>query len=135
LADRELANWPVQIPVAGVKHVKRRSRAAAQLRRAVEERHVGAAKPDIVENGEPRRKTQLLCDQAKAKTLGVLWTTHHNLVSADGDGAVVRLQQPHQDFDECTLARAILAADGVDLAGRQIERDAREGADAFETFT
>src|SRR5256885_2316619 len=55
-------------------------------------------------------------------------------LTADDHRAAVRRKEPGEDVDQRALPRAVLADEGMDLAGSDIEIDAVEGDGGAEVF-
>jgi hypothetical protein len=115
LTDCERAYRQIEVPGSGAQSFERLTRAAAQVATTMEHRDVGAAQPDIVENGEPRGEAELLGYETQAQSLRVLRTTNCMAYAIDRDRASVGRENAHQQFDESALAGPVLAADGADF--------------------
>jgi hypothetical protein len=75
---------------------------------------------------------QLLGDEGDPSRLAAGEATEMNRLAPQPDLAAVgpRRVDPAEDFDQRALAGAVLAAQGVDLAWREIERDSVQSANA-----
>ncbi len=91
-----------------------------------------AAEKDVLGDAQVRYEVELLVDGCDAVPLGVLRAVDAHGLAADEDAARVRTVGAGEHLDECRLARAVLAEQGVHLAGAQIEIDAVERDHAGE---
>src|SRR5580704_6956163 len=74
-------------------------------------------------HGQVGDERELLVDEQDALLLGVERTGEGERLTLEDDLAGVRLQAAGQYLHERRLARAILTAEGVDLARTQVEAD------------
>jgi hypothetical protein len=93
-----------------------------------------AAHEDVLGDGELAVEARLLVDGGDPQRLGVarVMDVHRLVVEADGPG--VRLIDPGDDLDEGGLAGAVLADQGVHLAGTHVEVHMVERLDARKGF-
>src|SRR5690348_4351401 len=69
-------------------------------------------------------------DRRDARRLGRRDTARRNWLTVDEDAPGIRRHRPGEDFDERGLARAVLAAEGVDFARLDGQMDLGQRADA-----
>ena len=74
----------------------------------------------------------MLVDGGDAMLLGDDRVAHDHFLALEDDLATVRLMHAGQGLDERGLARAVLADEGMDLSGAQIELHAVQRLDARE---
>ena len=98
--------------------------------------HALAAQEQVLRHRETRHQGELLGDDGDAVILGLAQAGEPDLVALEHDLAAVgaRRVDPGQDLDERALARAVLAAQGEDLAAFQVEGDPVQGPDAGEVL-
>ena len=104
---------------------------------AVEEDAVGhrlLAEEDVLGDGEHRHEHEVLVDHADAAGDRVGRPVDRDGRAVEQDLALVRDGQPVQDVHEGRLAGAVLAEQGVDLAGPQVEADVVVGEHAGIAF-
>ena len=85
---------------------------------------------EVGEDGALGEEAQLLVDDADAPAPGVGRGREADRLAGDADLAGVRLDGPGEDLHQRGLAGAVLADDGVDVAGLDGEIHADEGVDA-----
>ena len=93
-----------------------------------------AAEPDVLLDGEVGNQRQLLEDGRDAGALGGARIGGDERLAAQENPAFVGAERPGEDLDEGALAGAVLADEGVDLAGGGMELGARQGGDAAEAL-
>ena len=93
-----------------------------------------AAQEDVVGDRELRDEVQLLVDDPDAGVLGLARPGEPHRPAVQADLAVVVGDRAGQDLHQRALARAVLAADRVDLAGRRDQRDVAQRAHAAEVL-
>ena len=113
---------------------ERALRAVAKLRASMEQRHPGAAEPDIVEHREVGREAQLLHDQRQSQRLRLLRTPHRPRDALDLYHPGIRTVDAHQEFDQRALAGAVLSANGADLATTERQGHVAERSDRPEAL-
>ena len=82
-----------------------------------------AAEVDVLGDGELGDQVELLVDDGDAVALGVARAVQHErLAVEDSSPRVVRVRAA-EDLHQRALARPVLADDGVDLSGGDVEGD------------
>ena len=100
---------------------------------AVEEDRSGhrlLAEDDVLGDGQDRDEHEVLVDHADAAGDGVRGTGQVDLLAVEQDLALVGRGEAVEDVHEGGLAGAVLAEQGVDLAGPDLEVDVGVGNDA-----
>ncbi len=92
------------------------------------------AEEDVLGHGAVRQECQLLVDDADARRLGLRRVAERPGHAVDFDAPAVGSVLAAEQFHESRLAGAVLADDGVDLTGEQIERDVMENSVAEEAL-
>jgi hypothetical protein len=89
---------------------------------------------DILGHGQIGEEIDFLMHRDDAGRPGRARVGEAPRLPANEDGAFVGLEQAGEDVQESRFAGAVLADEGVDAAGVQVEIDAGEGDDAGEAF-
>jgi hypothetical protein len=90
------------------------------------------AEAEVLRDGEVGKQGRLLVDAGDAERVGGGGLKVGERAAGEREGAGVGLVGAGDDLDERALASAVLAEQGVNLAGLQIEIDAPEGPRAAE---
>ena len=88
------------------------------------------AHENVLGDGQLREQQQLLEDRGDAAALGVMRVREANDIAVQADGALVGLVEAGDDLDQRRLAGAVLAEQGMHLAGADIEADPVQRAHA-----
>src|SRR5206468_1700079 len=88
-----------------------------------------AAEEDVFGGAEVRDQVEFLVDDVDAEVHRPLGGIDHDGLAVENNLAAVRLLGAGQDLHERRLAGAVLADEGVDLAGTHLEADAVERDD------
>ena len=130
LADRQLPHPGRRVDRAG-RSARRASRTrgrpgAARRSRPCSPRTMFSATVKVLDQAE------VLVDHADAGVDGVAGGVEHHRPAVDLDPALVGPVEPGEDVGQRRLPGAVLAQQGVDLAGRDLEVDRLVGDDAAE---
>ncbi len=98
----------------------------------VDERRAEVAEQHVVEHGQGRYDAQLLVHERHARALGGPAAAQLHRLAADHDAPAVGRELPGQHLHHRALARAVVAAQAVDLAGAHGEGDVPHRGDAVE---
>ena len=117
----------VEVVTQGPEELARRARLPAPRDRAARALEVAPAEGQVVQRAEGRRQAEVLVYEAQAGLERGGGVAEAERVPVDGRlrtgvGVVI----PGEDLDEGRLARAVLADEGMDLVGFQLEVDAVE---------
>ena len=85
---------------------------------------------DVLGDGELGKQQQLLIDRRDAGAPGVVRPLQIDRLAVDDDRAAIGRKHAGDDLDQGRFAGAVLAKQRVDLALRDVERDAGKRADA-----
>jgi hypothetical protein len=139
LADRQLSELArhVELRPRLRQHRLRAAPHCVTVDDAASRRQIG--KREILRHAEVVAERQLLVHHADARGERVARAGEVHLASVDEETAAVRLMDPGDDLAEGALSRAVLAAQRVAGARRDLERDVGERlragkalADSFE---
>ena len=93
-----------------------------------------AAHVDVLGDGEVRSQHELLVDHAEAQVAAGSRVRDVHLLALERDGAGILAVDAGQDLHERGLAGAVLADEGMHLAGAQLELGVHQGLDAGEVL-
>src|SRR5262249_6229855 len=120
--------------VRGAEPLQRVSCLAGEILAAVEERHLHGAEPDVVLDRQVGAEAELLRHQRDAALLRLARRRDRAWFAVARERAGVGAVDAGEDLHQRALAGAVLAAEGADLAGGDIERDVVERGEGPEAL-
>ncbi len=134
VGDRQAGDGRVDVEVGAVEPVEDLAGTAAHLRpvQRAARRARGMADEDVLGHGERREEQEFLVDHGDSAVLRIARPIELARPPVDLHRAGVRLVRARHDADHGGLAGAVLAHQGMDLAGAQIEIDAFQHRDGAE---
>ena len=103
-------------------------------------RHLGQGQrfvqtqPDVLRHAQGVKQAEVLKHHADAQSTGLLRVTNLHRLAIKVDAASVGLHRAINDFHQGGFARAVLAQDGVDLLGHDVQVDGVIGQHRWIAF-
>jgi len=88
----------------------------------------------VLGHGQVREEARLLVDHGNPESAGLRGPVDQGGLALEQDRSAVRLVDSGQDLDQCALARAVLADEGMDLTGPEVHRNVGEGGSRPEAL-